>query len=247
MLAPKKLGDAVARANAGFSLLLEQGAFSVWRAGCRRPDVVEAGLMRGSTLHSSEDRIHPRRHRPDRDRAPQEAGAVPLALAARRRRGGARRAHPGPRLRSGRDGPPPARAAPRRAAGRLRSLALPAARRPGVHRTRPDTTIPLACADAARLPFKSGAFNAIHCSWLLEHVPRAATVGPARGAPVLSPAGRLWLCEVENESLAFWPRLPRRGLLPGALGGGRTEAAAMPSSGASCTASARRPASSWCK
>jgi ubiquinone/menaquinone biosynthesis C-methylase UbiE len=72
-----------------------------------------------------------------------------------------------------------------------------------------DATIPLACADAARLPFKSGAFDAIHCSWLLEHVPRAATVGILREARrVLSPAGRLWLCEVENESLAFWPRLP---------------------------------------
>ena len=72
-----------------------------------------------------------------------------------------------------------------------------------------DATIPLAAADAVRLPFRSGAFDAIHCSWLLEHVPRAATVGILREARrVLAPGGTLWLCEVENESLAFWPRLP---------------------------------------
>jgi ubiquinone/menaquinone biosynthesis C-methylase UbiE len=72
-----------------------------------------------------------------------------------------------------------------------------------------DSTIPLACADAARLPFRSGAFDAIHCSWLLEHVPKSATVGILREARrVLAPGGSLWLCEVENESLAFWPRLP---------------------------------------
>jgi ubiquinone/menaquinone biosynthesis C-methylase UbiE len=72
-----------------------------------------------------------------------------------------------------------------------------------------DATIPLCCADAAQLPFRDRVFDAIHCSWLLEHVPGAAVVPILREARrVLAPRGRLWLCEVENESLAFWPRLP---------------------------------------
>jgi ubiquinone/menaquinone biosynthesis C-methylase UbiE len=72
-----------------------------------------------------------------------------------------------------------------------------------------DVTIPFACADAGQLPFRNGAFDAIHCSWLLEHVPGSATIGILREARrVLAPGGRLWLCEVENESLHFWPRLP---------------------------------------
>ena len=72
-----------------------------------------------------------------------------------------------------------------------------------------DGAFPLVNADASRLPFKSAIFDAVHCSWLLEHVPQAALV------PILSevrrtlkPGGVAQFTEVENESLAFWPRLP---------------------------------------
>ena len=68
---------------------------------------------------------------------------------------------------------------------------------------------PLARCTAAALPFFSSTFDAVHCSWLLEHVPRQETIAIlAEARRVLRPAGTAYLCEVENESLLFWPRKP---------------------------------------
>ncbi|MBS2022629.1 MAG: class I SAM-dependent methyltransferase [Deltaproteobacteria bacterium] len=72
-----------------------------------------------------------------------------------------------------------------------------------------DGPIPWVNADASRLPFRSAAFDAVHCSWLLEHVPQRAMVPILSEARrVLKPGGVAQFTEVENESLAFWPRLP---------------------------------------
>jgi ubiquinone/menaquinone biosynthesis C-methylase UbiE len=67
----------------------------------------------------------------------------------------------------------------------------------------------LAASDAAALPFKSGAFDVVHWSWLLEHVPprRALDImGEVRR--VVAQEGCVWMTEVDNDSLSFWPRIP---------------------------------------
>ena len=72
-----------------------------------------------------------------------------------------------------------------------------------------DGPIPWVNADASLLPFRSATFDAVHCSWLLEHVPQTALVPILREARrVLKPGGIAQFTEVENESLALWPRLP---------------------------------------
>jgi SAM-dependent methyltransferase len=64
-------------------------------------------------------------------------------------------------------------------------------------------------SNATALPFRSGAFDVVHWSWLLEHVPRSADVPILREVRrVLSPIGVVWMSEVDNDSLAFWPRIP---------------------------------------
>ena len=69
--------------------------------------------------------------------------------------------------------------------------------------------IPLVQSTAAALPFAGETFDAIHASWFLEHVSRNDVVPILREARrVLRRNGILYLCEVENESLLFWPRLP---------------------------------------
>jgi ubiquinone/menaquinone biosynthesis C-methylase UbiE len=68
---------------------------------------------------------------------------------------------------------------------------------------------PLVRCTATALPFPDAWFDAIHCSWLLEHVPRRDTLAIlAEARRALRPTGTLYLCEVENDSLLFWPRLP---------------------------------------
>jgi len=68
---------------------------------------------------------------------------------------------------------------------------------------------PLVRCDAAELPFLSRTFDAVHCSWLLEHVPRERIIAILREARrVLRADGIAYLCEVENDSLLFWPRNP---------------------------------------
>jgi len=68
---------------------------------------------------------------------------------------------------------------------------------------------PLSQCTAAALPFKERSFDAVHSSWLLEHVARHEPVPILREARrVLRPDGTLYLCEVEDESLFLWPRQP---------------------------------------
>src|SRR5207237_7946688 len=68
---------------------------------------------------------------------------------------------------------------------------------------------PLVRCNAAALPFSSSTFDAVHCSWLLEHVPREETIAILREVRrLLRPAGIAYLCEVENDSLLLWPRKP---------------------------------------
>ncbi len=63
-------------------------------------------------------------------------------------------------------------------------------------------------SDAAALPFRAQAFDVVHWSWLLEHVAPGRAVQILREVRrVLSPAGHAWMTEVDNDSLAFWPRL----------------------------------------
>jgi SAM-dependent methyltransferase len=69
--------------------------------------------------------------------------------------------------------------------------------------------LPLVQSDATALPFRNGAFDVVHWSWLLEHVPRERAVDILREVRrVLAPDGVAWMTEVDNDSLAFWPRIP---------------------------------------
>src|SRR5436853_477666 len=68
--------------------------------------------------------------------------------------------------------------------------------------------LPFVQSNAAALPFRSGAFDVVHWSWLLEHVPRERALDILREVRrVLSPSGVAWMTEVDNDSLAFWPRI----------------------------------------
>ncbi|MGZ6125904.1 MAG: methyltransferase domain-containing protein [Myxococcales bacterium] len=67
----------------------------------------------------------------------------------------------------------------------------------------------LAQSNAVALPFRGGAFDVVHWSWLLEHVPRERAVDILREVRrVLGEGGVAWMTEVDNDSLAFWPRIP---------------------------------------
>jgi ubiquinone/menaquinone biosynthesis C-methylase UbiE len=73
----------------------------------------------------------------------------------------------------------------------------------------PDERFPLVNANAAYLPFRDGTFDLVNSDWFLEHVPTQSVVPILREVRrVLSPGASLWLCEVDNDSLSFWPRLP---------------------------------------
>lgn len=64
-------------------------------------------------------------------------------------------------------------------------------------------------SNAAALPFRSAALDVVHWSWLLEHVPRERAVDILREVRrVLGEEGVAWMTEVDNDSLAFWPRIP---------------------------------------
>jgi ubiquinone/menaquinone biosynthesis C-methylase UbiE len=68
---------------------------------------------------------------------------------------------------------------------------------------------PLLRCTAAALPFFSETFDAVHCSWLLEHVPKEETDAILREVRrVLRAGGVAYLCEVENDSVFVWPRKP---------------------------------------
>jgi len=69
--------------------------------------------------------------------------------------------------------------------------------------------IPFVQCTAAALPFADRTFDAVHASWLLEHVAGQDVVPILREARrVLRRNGTLYLCEVENDSLFLWPRQP---------------------------------------
>jgi ubiquinone/menaquinone biosynthesis C-methylase UbiE len=64
-------------------------------------------------------------------------------------------------------------------------------------------------SDASALPFRSRSFDVVHWSWFLEHVPRDRDVGILREVRrLLAPGGVVWMSEVDNDSLFFWPRIP---------------------------------------
>lgn len=76
-------------------------------------------------------------------------------------------------------------------------------------RTQSGPTLPLVNGDAAALPFRTGAFDVVHWSWLLEHVPPERVLDILREVRrVLAPEGRAWMTEVDDDSLTLWPRLP---------------------------------------
>ncbi|HZH02692.1 MAG TPA: methyltransferase domain-containing protein, partial [Myxococcaceae bacterium] len=62
-------------------------------------------------------------------------------------------------------------------------------------------------ADATVLPFRDGAFDRVHCSWLLEHVPQPARV-VAEVRRVLAPGGMAQFAEVDNASFRAEPTTP---------------------------------------
>ena len=75
------------------------------------------------------------------------------------------------------------------------------------HRRSPE--LPLVQSNATDMPFRSGAFDVVHWSWLLEHVPRDRAVDILREVRrVLGDGGVAWMTEVDNDSLSFWPRVP---------------------------------------
>jgi SAM-dependent methyltransferase len=64
-------------------------------------------------------------------------------------------------------------------------------------------------SNAVALPFRDRTFDVVHWSWLLEHVPRERAVDILRDVRrTLRAAGVAWMTEVDNDSLAFWPRIP---------------------------------------
>ncbi len=64
-------------------------------------------------------------------------------------------------------------------------------------------------SDAAALPFGNASFDVVHWSWLLEHVAPGRAVDILREVRrVVRPGGHAWMTEVDNDSLAFWPRIP---------------------------------------
>lgn len=65
--------------------------------------------------------------------------------------------------------------------------------------------MPIARADATRLPFADNTFDRIHCSWLLEHVPSPTDV-LREVRRVLKPSGYCQFIEVDNATFRTTPR-----------------------------------------
>ena len=67
--------------------------------------------------------------------------------------------------------------------------------------------LPLLRADGSKLPFRDGAFERVHCSWLLEHVPEPVPI-LREVRRVLAPGGVCHFTEVDNGSLRATPDSP---------------------------------------
>lgn len=61
--------------------------------------------------------------------------------------------------------------------------------------------------DGTRLPFRAGAFDRVHCSWMLEHVPDPLAI-LREVRRVLAPGGSCHFIEVDNASFATEPAFP---------------------------------------
>lgn len=62
-------------------------------------------------------------------------------------------------------------------------------------------------ADGTRLPFADGTFDRVHCSWLLEHVPRPLAVLREVRRVLVPRTGACQFIEVDNWSMATRPLL----------------------------------------
>ena len=67
--------------------------------------------------------------------------------------------------------------------------------------------VPLARADAGRLPFADGTFDRVHCSWLLEHLREPSRV-LLEVQRVLKPGGHCHFTEVDNSTFRSVPEFP---------------------------------------
>jgi SAM-dependent methyltransferase len=66
--------------------------------------------------------------------------------------------------------------------------------------------LPVARANAARLPFRDEMFDRVHCSWLLEHVSPEVALGIVREVRrVLRPGGYCHFTEVDNSTFRVAP------------------------------------------
>lgn len=85
---------------------------------------------------------------------------------------------------------------------RLTGVDLSQAQLSWAHRNHPD--VPIARADAARLPFVANTFERVHCTWLLEHVPQPVPI--LRDVlRVLKPGGYAIFAEVDNATFETDP------------------------------------------
>jgi ubiquinone/menaquinone biosynthesis C-methylase UbiE len=84
-------------------------------------------------------------------------------------------------------------------------------------------------ANGAALPFPDGAFERVHCSWLLEHVSPEVAVQILREARrVLAPGGYAHFTEVDNSTFRTEPTLPRVLQALSALNAGQQRAGGDP-------------------
>jgi SAM-dependent methyltransferase len=64
--------------------------------------------------------------------------------------------------------------------------------------------VPIARANAARLPFANDTFDRVHCTWLLEHVPQPVPI-LREARRVLKPGGYAIFTEVDNSTFEADP------------------------------------------